>query len=100
MGWKPGQSGNPKGRPTKGKAISEEMRRLLQGQAPGTKQTNLAVLVAKLVEMALAGQLDAIKYICDRLEGRPPQAVELSGDKARPLHITYVRGSEQGDKEA
>ena len=56
--------------------------------------------MAKLVEMALAGQLDAIKYICDRLEGRPPQAVELSGDKARPLHITYVRGSEQGDKEA
>jgi len=96
MTWKKGQSGNPRGRPAKGKAMSEELRRLLQRQAPGKKETNLEVIVAKLVALALeGGQLDAIKYICDRLEGRPPQAIELGGDKARPLRITYVDGNKE-----
>lgn len=100
MAWKKGQSGNPNGRPPKAKAMSEELRRLLQRHAPGTKRSNLEVLVAKLVELAHGGDKDALRYIFDRLEGRPAQALEFSGDEARPLHITYVRGSEQGDKEA
>jgi hypothetical protein len=100
MTWKKGQSGNPNGRPRKNKALSEELRRLLQGQAPGKKETNLQVITAKLVTLAREGDKDAIRYIFDRLEGRPAQALEFSGDKARPLHITYGRGSDQGDKEA
>lgn len=95
MTFKKGQSGNPNGRPRKNKAMSEELRRLLQRQAPGTKRSNLEVLVAKLLDMAEAGQLDAIKYICDRLEGRPAQAVELSGDEARPVTFRYIDGNEE-----
>lgn len=103
MSWRKGQSGNPKGRPPKGKAMSEELRRLLARQASGSKRTNLEVLVANLIDMALAGQLDAIKYICDRLEGRPAQAVELGGDEARPITFVYVDGNKEkggSDEEA
>lgn len=95
MAWKKGQSGNPNGRPRKNKALSEELRRLLQGQALGKKETNLQVIVAKLVALAREGDKDAIRYIFDRLEGRPAQALELTGDKERPVRITYVDGNKE-----
>ena len=90
MGWVKGQSGNPKGGPRKNKALSEELRALLQRQAPGSKHTNLKELVAKLVRMALKGDKDCLRYIFDRLEGRPAQSMEITGDEKKPLHITYV----------
>ena len=95
MTFKAGQSGNPAGRPKKGKALSDELRRLLQSQAPGSKRSNLQVLVAKLVAMARKGDRDCLRYIFDRLEGRPAQSMELTGDEKRPLHITYAKGSEE-----
>ena len=94
MAWVKGQSGNPAGRKPKTRAMSDELRRLLQNKAPGTKRSNLEVLVAKLVEMARDGDKDILRYVFDRLEGRPAQAVELTGDKARPLRIEYVKGKE------
>lgn len=95
MGWTKGQSGNPNGRPRKNKAMSDELRRLVQGKAPGKKETNLQIITAKLMALAEAGQLDAIKYIFDRLEGRPAQAVQLTGDEKQPLRITYVDGNKE-----
>ncbi len=95
MTWRKGQSGNPNGRPRKNKAMSEELHRLLQRQSPGKKETNLQVITAKLMALAEAGRLDAIKYICDRLEGRPAQAVQLTGDEKQPLRITYVDGNKE-----
>ena len=92
--WKKGESGNPNGRPRKNKSLSEELRRVLQERAPDLEQTNLQVIVAKLVEMARDGDKDILRYVFDRLEGRPAQAVELTGDKARPLRIEYVKGEE------
>jgi len=42
--------------------------------------------------------VDAAKYICDRLQGKPAQAVELSSDERRPLRIEYVVGGNEGGK--
>jgi hypothetical protein len=52
--------------------------------------THKQVIMGKLLSMAATGNLEAIKYVLDRLEGKPAQAVELSGDERRPLRIEYV----------
>lgn len=93
--WKKGQSGNPKGRKPKSRAVSEEIRRLLQQRAPSTKRSNLEVIVSKLMALAREGDKEAIKYICDRLEGKPAQAVLLTGDDARPVTFRYIDGNEE-----
>jgi hypothetical protein len=44
-----------------------------------------------VVEMAASGNLEAIKFVTDRVEGRAIQAVELSGPDGMPLEpITGV----------
>lgn len=46
----------------------------------GSKKKKIRVLAEKLVAAGLAGDIPAIKEITDRLDGRAPQSVELSGD--------------------
>jgi hypothetical protein len=66
--WKAGQSGNPAGRPPKGFAITDVLRDMMT-EKPEIKKA----LMAKLIEMALAGDLLAIREILDRIEGKSVQ---------------------------
>ena len=93
MTFKAGQSGNPAGRPPKGKAMTELLRALLE-EKDKDGFTHKAKIISKLILLAKGGQLEAIKYLCDRLEGRPAQALELTGDEKRPLRIIYAKGSD------
>ena len=93
--WVKGKSGNPNGRPRKPKAFTELLRKLLAAKREDGR-TRMEAIVEQLMAKAEAGEIDAIKYLCDRLDGKPRQAVELSGDEARPLRITYVIGNEGG----
>ena len=72
--FKPGQSGNPKGRP-KARLFDESLRQVLATKN-GAKAKELA---AKLVEKALTGNVPALKLIADRIGG-PPRPPE--GEKA------------------
>jgi hypothetical protein len=36
----------------------------------------------------MAGDIQAIKEVIDRTEGKPTQAVELSGQEGRPISLT------------
>ncbi len=46
----------------------------------GKKKKRLNVIADKLCAMAMEGDIAAIKEIGDRLEGKPRQAVEHSGE--------------------
>ncbi len=77
-GFRPGQSGNPKGRPpTTGllEALKAEMRVVLEDGR--TVEESLA---RALVHEALHGRrkLTAIAEIFDRLEGKPKQQLDLN----------------------
>lgn len=48
-------------------------------------------IVRKLVEKAEAGDIQAIKEIFDRVEGKPTAAVELTGADGEPLEPTTPR---------
>lgn len=78
--WKPGQSGNPGGRP-KSKPLTDELLRFLEQEAPKGKGQTWASLIAEaLVKKARRGDVRAITELANRIEGKPRQAVELSGN--------------------
>ena len=74
--WKPGESGNPDGRPRTGKAMSELLRGLVVGTRDGR------AIAKKIVAEAKGGNMTAIGIILDRLEGRCPQIIETPGGGA------------------
>ncbi|GAB6392245.1 MAG: hypothetical protein MdMp014T_1618 [Treponematales bacterium] len=81
--WKPGQSGNPNGRPPSEKALATALREIV----------NPRELAQKLYDMALGEgmgeepSLPAIKLIFERLEGLPVASVALDANVNPRLEI-------------
>ena len=46
-------------------------------------------LADKLIELAAAGDVSALREIGDRLDGKPAQQLQLQGDEAQPLKIIH-----------
>ncbi len=65
--WKPGQSGNPGGRP-KWKPITEALQHLVDVDVA-------AAIASKMLVRAGAGDVSAFNAVMDRLEGKVPQTV-------------------------
>jgi len=80
MPFKPGQSGNLKGRPRKGHTITEELEKYAKYRKAdpqdGKKRSQRVLLAKKMWDMALDGDVVSIKYICDRLDGKPTERFE------------------------
>lgn len=76
--WKPGQSGNPGGRP-KGQSITSVLRTILDEEAKFKGNTNgklLKEIVADvLVKHALKGNMKAMSILLDRHDGKVPLPV-------------------------
>ena len=62
----PGYSGNPGGRPHKDESLTDVLRR----------KVDKDLIASKLIELAVErGDLGALKYINDRLDGRPVETI-------------------------
>lgn len=73
--WKPGQTGNAKGRPKTN--IKHQLARVLSEEAPNHKGEIKGYAIARaLVNKALTGDVAAIKLLVERLEGLPKQTIE------------------------
>lgn len=87
--WKPGQSGNPAGRPPNRKYLSEIARELLEeipkGELEGRNADILVVLA--LIRKALSGDTRAIEMLHDWTEGKVSDTLKLEGDI--PVSIVY-----------
>ena len=87
--WKPGQSGNPGGRP-KTRLIDEALEELLL-----SNDSELALAIAKrLLARAKKGELRAIQLVAERVQGRPKRHLEVSGPDGRPLDIHNMTDEE------
>jgi len=79
--FKPGESGNPKGRPKKGETLSDILREQLSSikieYEDGTQVEAKTAIAAKLIERAMEGEILAMKYIYDRVDGRPKESIDL-----------------------
>jgi hypothetical protein len=83
--FKPGQSGNPGGRP---KAMSPELREAFKGASVRA----FAVLRRALRNKDPMVQLRAANAILDRAYGRPEQAITgADGEDLPPIHVTFGR---------
>jgi hypothetical protein len=80
MAWTKGQSGNPRGRAAE-KPFADALR--MEIKAAGDDHQKLRAIAKRLLEKAEEGDMQAINCLADRLDGKPQQAVEVSGDVLR-----------------
>jgi hypothetical protein len=72
-----GQSGNPSGRP-KLTRLTEALREQIAAINPNAPEQTIAEQIAQtLIKLAIAGDVQAIREIGDRTEGKPKQAIDL-----------------------
>ena len=79
MPWKPGQSGNPRGR-LPDKLFADQLRMVLFEEDKVTGRRKMRVIAEKLVEQAIAGEGWAIQQVADRIDGKPAQDGTLTID--------------------
>lgn len=70
--------GRPAGSQNKDKPFRDALR--LEIKEAENSPRALRQIASKLIDMAATGDLQAIKEIGDRLDGKPAQALELSGE--------------------
>src|SRR5271154_4494476 len=71
--WKPGQSGNPKGRPDR-RLFKQALEHLAMKNKPA-----IAAAAQALMAKAMTGDVSALKEMADRLDGKVPTIV--AGDE-------------------
>lgn len=87
--WKPGQSGNPRGRPPKGQSIAEALRQALR-EKDQTGRTNGERIAASLVRLADQGNLAAIAFIFERTEGKVTDVAETTITGKHVIEVVYA----------
>lgn len=86
MPFKKGQSGNPTGVQGKAKPWRDAIMRAVSRRESGADPQALEKIADKLVASALNGDMQAMKEIGDRMDGRPAQAV-VGDSEADPVKI-------------
>ena len=88
--WQPGQSGNPGGRPRR-TALTDALREKLDEPYLGDRahRTNAEVIAEKLVRAATKGNIQAIREIADRVEGRCVAQKEPSERDVQSCGLAY-----------
>lgn len=76
--FKPGQSGNPRGRPPKGYALAD----LLNDELDRLDQRKK--VVRTLITAAVNGDMQAVKIIFDRIDGKARETIDLNATAANP----------------
>jgi len=92
MPFSKGQSGNPQGRPKKGETLTDLLREKIE--APKTakeKHTRKELIIERLITLAEGGDLAALKYVFDRIDGRPKESIELT-DGAIDTRLREIMG--------
>ena len=79
--FKPGQSGNPKGRPKKGYSITEWFQEMLDSK-PEVKDA----IGKSIVEKALKGDPTALKLVWNYMDGMPKQTIDATVTTPSPIY--------------
>jgi Family of unknown function (DUF5681) len=100
MPWSPGQSGNPGGnrgnKPIRD-AILMELAAADEGREDPVPKRSLRMAIRRQLEKACGGDLAALQFIAERIEGKPKQA--LVGDSEEsPIALMVSRGEDARTK--
>lgn len=82
--FKPGQSGNPNGRPHKGYSITEAVKDLLTKNPERKKK-----IIEKIIALAEGGDPVFVKLAWNYMDGMPNQKTDITsgGDKLEPIQV-------------
>ena len=94
MPFKPGESGNPSGAKPE-KPFTDAIRRAIN-QSDGKVLRRIA---EQILERAMAGESWAIMHVADRLEGKPAQRIEQTGEGGGPLILQILTGVPQTEQD-
>ncbi len=88
--FKPGKSGNPKGRPKKGLAIADILNDLGDQEIRGNDSwlTQKEAVLARVYDQAMSGDLNATKFIADRTEGTSVQRMAVTSNE--PIQVMRI----------
>lgn len=95
--FKPGQSGNPGGRPKKTK-ITDATREWLEQVDERTGKTNAELVAEAQGKEAIRGNTSAYNAMADRTEGKPSQSINLSGEIGLDLETINAKLSEYTER--
>lgn len=84
-----GSSGNPGGRPAKN--LSELLKnKVNETTEAGNVLTNAEMIINKAIDLAINGDIQAIKWIFERIDGRPiPMRIDLIQEH-KPIRILDI----------
>ena len=90
--WKPGQSGNPKGRPPYAKTLTSLLRDEIEKICPQDreKRTWYQLIVLATMQLAIKGNPTALKEVWERLDGKVKQDLGLTGADGGPIDINIA----------
>lgn len=92
--YKPGQSGNPEGRPPNKKYISEGLREILEGDS-----VLLMAVLHALIRKAKKGDVLALRELADRTEGKVTDVHEVIITEPAKYFNVPGKTEEQGFEE-
>ncbi len=74
----------------KGKAWAEAVKRAIRGKYGKEWEESLAELAKALVDAAAAGDMQALKEVGDRIDGKPRQQIEQMGEDGGPIKTSMT----------
>lgn len=85
---------------SKGAEWRQAIKRALAHKSGKTYREGLDLVATKFIESASNGDAWAMKEIGDRIDGKPSQAVELSGPDGTPIttQLNFIPLCQQSDK--
>src|ERR1019366_2058430 len=90
MPFKPGKSGNPGGRSGE-KLWREALRKAAHDIDPASKKRCLEVAAEQLVKAAVEGDVNALKELGDRLDGKSTQQIDANFNFLDTLNVDEYR---------
>ncbi len=93
----PGRSGNPGGRPPSRLLTAELLKGLTSPSGAQAEReleipsdsTNTAAVAARVIRMAVAGNMAAINLLFDRIEGKTPKEVVFEDEKTQRIRVVF-----------
>lgn len=75
--WKPGESGNPAGRPRRGETFKDTLQRIGEVRSDDAR-TKRELICERVYNLALEGVPWAVQWIVERQEGKAAVHIEVS----------------------